>query len=103
MNGKNQVGGTENGQDLTDSTEVYVKSPIEKAQQALREARAKGEGRRKCPIVKSTENPKSLRLAINAKCWDCCLEQINEIRFCGATGCPLWKVRPYQKKDGRDD
>ena len=51
------------------------------------------------PVEKALANPKSLRMAINANCWECSCEQINEIRFCTATSCPLWHLRPYQKKE----
>lgn len=38
--------------------------------------------------------------AIKAKCLDCCgMEDVsNRIRDCEASGCPLWRVRPYQDK-----
>lgn len=31
--------------------------------------------------------------AIRAKCMDCMYEQINEIRLCPCTDCPLWEYR----------
>ena len=57
----------------------------------------------KDPLQKSRENPNSLRISINAKCWDCqgagfdpgCKEAI---RDCLDTDCPLHAVRPYQRK-----
>lgn len=59
----------------------------------------------KTPIEKAQENPKSLRLAINAKCFDCMGcgfdgHPANEIRLCEISDCPLWPVRPYQSKRG---
>ena len=51
------------------------------------------------PIEKAEKNPKSLRLAINAKCWDCVCGQRLEIKLCPMeTNCSLWPVRPYQEK-----
>lgn len=57
----------------------------------------------KDPIQKSRENPHSLRLAINDKCFDCqgagydpnCREAI---RDCEMVDCCLHAVRPYQRK-----
>ena len=31
--------------------------------------------------------------AIRAKCLDCCCGQVNEVRQCPATNCPLWNYR----------
>ena len=58
---------------------------------------------RKNPLEKLQENPKSLRLAINAKCWDCSNFQREEIANCHLTKCGLWHVRPYQKKGEEKD
>jgi hypothetical protein len=41
---------------------------------------------------------KSLRAAINARCCDCCAWQKAEVHKCTAYSCPLWKVRPYQRR-----
>lgn len=53
------------------------------------------------PLEKARRNPTSLRLAINAKCFDC--EGGNadpnvqrRIGTCSITTCPLHPVRPYQ-------
>ncbi len=53
------------------------------------------------PIAKSKRQPKSLRMAINAKCWDCVGAGVDPnprqaIRECGGTRCPLYFSRPYQ-------
>lgn len=40
---------------------------------------------------------KSLRAAITAKCLDCTCDQVNEIKRCPVTQCPLWQYRPYSK------
>ena len=40
--------------------------------------------------------------AIKAKCYDCCACQLNEVKLCPATRCPLWHFRlgtnPHKKK-----
>lgn len=75
---------------------------LEKARAKREEMKAQGvEIERLNPIEKSVKNPKSLRLAINAKCWDCSYGQRAEIAACECKKCPLWNVRPYQK--GGDD
>ena len=48
------------------------------------------------PIQKAKQNPRSLRLAINAKCYDCTCFQKTEVKHCEMTNCPLWAVRPWQ-------
>ena len=68
--------------------------------EAMKKWREAG-GKAKNPLEKLQENPKSLRLAINAKCWDCSNFQREEISSCHLTKCGLWHVRPYQKK-GKD-
>lgn len=53
----------------------------------------------KTPIEKLAENPKSLRLAVNAQCFDCMGRSstaASDIRGCTAKTCPLFSVRPYQ-------
>ena len=55
------------------------------------------------PVEKSNQSPNSLRLAVTAKCWYCNggnadPEPKKRIRECTVYGCPLHKVRPYQKK-----
>lgn len=73
---------------------------IESLQRAQEEMRRRREAGipvvRLDPIEKAHANPKSLRLAINGKCWDCCLAQREEIRKCAMKDCTLWPVRPYQ-------
>jgi hypothetical protein len=58
------------------------------------------------PVEKAKRNPSSLRLAINAKCWDCCgagadgIEFTKEtIRTCSSFSCPLHFQRPYQPQE----
>jgi len=50
------------------------------------------------PIQIAKDNPKSLRKAINAKCWDCSCFQSYEITKCQVFDCSLWNLRPYQPK-----
>lgn len=72
---------------------------------AYREKLAAGEvqrGERKNPIEKLASNPNSLRLAVNAKCFDCEGGDADpnvrgRIGGCKVTTCGLWAVRPYQK------
>lgn len=59
------------------------------------------------PIEKARRNPKSLRLAVNAKCWDCIgaghdPNPRGAIRECTILDCSLYPVRPYQRGDGGD-
>lgn len=83
-------------------------TPLEKAQQKMRDMRARGESvERLDPIEKARQNPKSLRKAINGKCWDCQGGNADpgtraRIRDCTAT-CTLNPVRPYQaKRDAKE-
>ena len=51
----------------------------------------------KVPLFKQVFHGKASPLqAIEAHCLDCCgLDEV-AIHECKATGCPLWKFRPYQ-------
>ena len=51
------------------------------------------------PIEKSFKYPRSLRYAINGKCFDCSCGQAIEITKCPITKCTLHRFRPYQKKE----
>lgn len=60
------------------------------------------------PIQRLAKNPKSLRCAINAMCYQCMGGYRQEIKGCTAHDCALYNVRPYQTKgvseeDGVDD
>lgn len=48
------------------------------------------------PFEKALANPKSLRAAINAKCFDCCCDQYKEVTHCLVKECYLWPHRPWQ-------
>jgi len=93
------------GQNETSNPKDQIMStPIEKAQEAMRLRRESGEVITKLsPIEKANKNPKSLRMAINGKCWDCSGGQRLEIRECTVHTCTLYPVRPYQEKDSEDD
>lgn len=45
--------------------------------------------------------------AIRAKCLDCCLGQIAEVRLCASKTCPLWGYRmghrPKEDKQAEED
>lgn len=59
---------------------------------------------RSTPTDRWEKNKTSLRACINAYCWQCSCEQKSEVTNCHLTNCPLWLVRPYQKKtEGQDD
>ena len=53
------------------------------------------------PIEKALQNPKSLRAAINAECFDCQGQDSDpapkwRIGNCEISDCPLYTLRPYQ-------
>lgn len=61
-------------------------------------------GPTRSPMEKLADNPTSLRLAVNAKCYDCQGLGADtgwqaRIRECGVRGCPLNAVRPYQRTE----
>lgn len=80
-----------------------MSTALEKAHEARRLAKEAGQTIvRLDPIEKAKKKPKSLRLAVNAKCWDCVGGTSDpgprgRIRDCTVTRCPLHPVRPYQK------
>lgn len=76
---------------------------LKKAQEIMRQRREDGiPVVRLDPIEKAKANPKSLRAAINAKCWDCSCGQRIEIRECPISACPLYGLRPYQQGEDQD-
>ena len=48
---------------------------------------------------------RSLRAAVKAFCAECVCWERDEVRRCTGTDCPLWAVRPFQRKrrKGTDD
>jgi hypothetical protein len=79
-------------------------TPLELAHQTLQKRRLAGETfPRLDPIAKAAANPRNRKLAIAAKCWDCIGAGADPnprgaIRECPSENCPLWPVRPYQRK-----
>jgi len=66
----------------------------------------KTERERLDPYQRALRNPKSLMLAIRAKCWDCEGRGGDpgwqgRIGTCVVKDCPLWHVRPYQESASR--
>ena len=52
------------------------------------------------PLEKAKQSPNSMRLAINAQCYDCMGQESgwrNEVRSCPSKRCPLFGLRPYKK------
>ena len=82
-----------------------MNDPKSTAQDAMKKGQAEYQARRKAGLVKpmsptekAAKFPKSMRYAINAKCYDCTCFQKREITLCVMTDCPLWNFRPYQEK-----
>ncbi len=55
------------------------------------------------PIERAKRNPKSLRAAIDGKCWDCQGRNADpaprwRIGNCECADCTLYPVRPYQSR-----
>ncbi len=75
---------------------------LQKARKVLAAKREAGiEVERLTPAQKAERNPKSLRLAVNAKCWDCQGGTADpgirdRIGACQIVRCALNSVRPYQ-------
>jgi len=72
----------------------------EKYQQRLKS----GEITRLNPYEKAKNSKSSLRLAINAECWDCVGRENwhNRVRFCTIFDCALWHVRKGGKGISRE-
>lgn len=77
----------------------------QKTVDALQKTRAKkAENRTKGirppnPIERAKQNPKSMRFAINAQCYDCIGRDTgwrNMVKTCTAPDCPLYGFRPYK-------
>lgn len=76
---------------------------LAKAREAAAEQRElrirQGLAPNKTPMEKVADNPTSLRICVNAKCYDCngAENYVNRTRYCTIFDCPLWGVRPYSK------
>jgi len=69
---------------------------LQKARSKLAENRSRGI-KPLNPIEKAKQNPKSMRLAINAQCYDCMGRESgwrNEVKNCTSPNCPLFGFRP---------
>lgn len=60
------------------------------------------------PLEKHFRAPTSLRLAINAKCYDCVGQDGDanwrrQVGTCVVVKCPLHSLRPFQPKAGTDE
>jgi hypothetical protein len=78
---------------------MTVSEKLAKARQTKADRKAQGiKSYKRTPIQVWEEDKLSLRKSINAKCYDCCCGQAEEVKGCAATSCPLWSVRPYQEK-----
>ena len=91
------------GQAVTAATPELLAVRLSSLERA-RKARAEGVALN--PIQKSEAQPQSLRLAINAKCYDCQGQDADpgwrqRIADCNDVACPLVPVRPYQQKGKR--
>lgn len=79
-------------------------SALDKAREAMAAKRAAGEEiERVGPLEKHRRNPTSRKLAIVAMCVRCMggddtSPQRAAIRDCTAPSCPLYPVRPYQRR-----
>ena len=63
----------------------------------LRDRRANERATKDSPVAKALKHPKSLRAAINAKCYDCAGYSRIEVTRCTVEDCPLWPLRPWQR------
>lgn len=77
---------------------------IAKARMVLSVKNSEGLTERKSPLEKAKAKPGSMRLAINAKCFDCvgCGHDTgwrDRVRDCFDTGCPLYNFRPFKRND----
>ena len=80
-------------------TDLDRQEALQKNAKIYRDKVSSGEIQPLTPAEKAVENPKSLRFAINAKCWDCTCEQKREVTLCEFTDCSLWHLRPWQNKE----
>lgn len=83
---------------------------LTRARQRLAEIQAAGgKVERLDPIEKAKRNPGSLRLAVNAMCWQCAGAGADgegftrqTIRDCSVHRCPLHPHRPHQAKEQQE-
>lgn len=75
----------------------------EKADKIKNDRLAQGLTAVQTPAEKARANPKSMRAAVNAKCFECAGDQRSEVTKCELTGCSLHSMRPWQGKQTDDD
>ena len=68
------------------------------AQRAARLAQVRQDAPSKLGVFRAAYAGRSLRAAINACCLECVGFDIQAVRDCTAPACPLFTVRPYQRK-----
>ena len=71
---------------------------IKKARAKLAENRSRGI-KPPNPIERAKQNPQSMRLAINAFCYECmgfAKSWRNDVKKCPSVKCPLFGFRPYK-------
>lgn len=92
--------------DLKPDTAIPEPSFGERMKKAIAERAAAGiVTERLDPIERARRNPTSIRMAVNAKCWDCQGGDDDphprwRIGNCTTPACPLYPHRPYQKHTG---
>lgn len=92
---------------MTDKAASDRTAALEKARAARAAKIASGEyeaPKHRNPIERSALKPKSAKLAIAAKCYQCEGEDSDpgwrkRIGACSVKTCPLWNLRPYQVSD----
>jgi hypothetical protein len=87
---------------------VSGSSPLDRARERAAELRAAGEYKRLTPVERAQKSPRSLRMAITARCYQCEGEGADagwrdRIAACNATTCALHPVRPYQDRAEDDE
>jgi len=97
---------TQEDRQRRDQDRVALSNARAAAAEARRKRLEAGEKACRDPIEKARENPSSLRLAINGKCWDCQGGDADpaprwRIGNCTIPDCPLYPVRPYRHLEGR--
>lgn len=85
-------------------------TPLEKAHAVMAARRAAGEKIVQLnPVERAQRKPTSLKLAIAARCYQCCGEDSDpgvrqRIRECACEKtCALWPHRPYQRNDSETE
>lgn len=78
---------------------------LAKGREQYQKGIADGTIKRLNPIEKSHANPKSLRMAVNAMCFDCCGRENwhNRTKYCHIVTCPLWSIRKGHKDASEEE